>query len=88
MSCLLELASSHWALRLGAGIQICTGCSGHPPLLVHGMLASTVEVREGLSVPWVSPVLLVVELELDLIFYLIHEDLGQQDSHQLGDGQA
>lgn len=41
------------------------------------------EVQEGLSVPRVSSVLLVVELELDLIFYLIHKDLGQQDSHQL-----
>lgn len=44
----------------------------------HGQAA-----REGFSVPWVSPVLLVVELQFDLIFYLIHEDLGQQDSHQL-----
>lgn len=29
--------------------------------------------------------LLVVELELDLVLDLIDEDLGQQDSHQLGE---
>lgn len=37
----------------------------------------------GFSVPWVRPVLLVVQLQLDLILYLVHEDLGQQDPHQL-----
>lgn len=35
------------------------------------------------SVPGVCPVLLVVELELDLVSDLVDEDLSQQDAHQL-----
>lgn len=79
--------SFHWAFTLGAGIQICTGCC-HPLLVHEDAHHHGEEAQEGVSVPRVSTVLLVVELQLDLIFYLIHKDLGQQDSHQLGDGQA
>lgn len=82
--CFFPLGPHCW----GAEIQISIGYrSQYPLLLVHEACPSP-RSGEGFSVPRVSPVLLVVELQFDLIFYLIHEDLGQQDSHQLRDGQA
>lgn len=84
-ACFFPLGPHCWGLesKSALGAPSTLHCWSMRMLCDHGK-----EVQEGLSVPRVSSVLLVVELELDLIFYLIHKDLGQQDSHQLGDGQA
>lgn len=77
-SACLEFTSSHWAVAGGAGSKppFGTESCAHCCWSMRLACCHSEEVRNGFSVPWVSPVLLVVELQLDLIFDLIDEDLG------------
>ena len=65
--CLLlsvEFASSRWAVACGSKIHspLGAGSCNHCCLLTRLACCPTEEVQDGASVPWVRPVLLVVEL--------------------------